>query len=195
MRMHLHLCECCTLQVCSLHMAYVSGMLDSELPVSACASCSQCVWPASSITPVVCWAVGTVIICNYPCILSRLAGSLSLPNVMFNNEEQHPFTYVKFTNVQYQTSSCHAVPGCVHIWGRDMPFEDVRKASGREDGVQNYLYTPHASTLKKDHPNFSVAVKLFQERWAAREPVLVRDVRGLMSWKPDVSERAGLQCV
>lgn len=90
---------------------------------------------------------------------------------------------------------CHAVPGCIHIWGRDMPFADLRNASTRADGVQNFLYSPHGSTLKPEHPDSLKAVALFLERFSVREPIIVRGVKGQMAWTPDVSATGGLQCI
>lgn len=34
------------------------------------------------------------------------------------------------------------------------------------------------------------AVQLFMERWEAREPIVVRGVKGEMQWEPDVMQRA-----
>lgn len=90
-----------------------------------------------------------------------------------------------------QFPSCHAVPGCIHVWGRDMRFEDVRMASRRAGGVQDFIWTPHASELKPGHPKFKSNEPLFQERWAAREPIVVRGIKKAMSWSPDVSDRCG----
>lgn len=69
-----------------------------------------------------------------------------------------------------------------------MPEEDVRVACNFvRPGEQNYLFSPPASHLKPGHPKCEEYTELFQERWAEREPVVVRGVKGQMSWKPDVS--------
>lgn len=90
------------------------------------------------------------------------------------------------------TLFCLAVDGCMHIWHRDMPLTDVRQ--GSESGSQDYIWCPPASALKPGHPDFNKNVKLFQERLAAREPVIVRDCNPVLGWDPEVSTRAKSYC-
>lgn len=136
----------------------------------------------------VCWA------CYFASFSSKVADGFSL-------HVQRPDQLASSTNqncrglIAEERASSHpvspppAVPGCMHIWGRDMRFEDMRKASNR--GVQDYIYTPHSSALKTNHPNYRENLKLVQERFDAKEPLIVRGCKGRMSWMPDVSEGAG----
>ncbi|PNH08511.1 hypothetical protein TSOC_004913 [Tetrabaena socialis] len=70
-------------------------------------------------------------------------------------------------------------PGLVAAWGRYLlPREDVRlaseeAASGGPGSVPRHMFTPHAEDLKPSSPRFVPYALLFQQRWAAREPVLL----------------------
>ncbi|GAQ81602.1 transcription factor jumonji (jmjC) domain-containing protein [Klebsormidium nitens] len=65
-----------------------------------------------------------------------------------------------------------------------------RKAAQRENGTDNYLYTPDAQQLKQ---NQGSALQHFQHHWGQGEPVIVRNTHKTdhaLSWEPFVMWRA-----
>lgn len=59
------------------------------------------------------------------------------------------------------------------LWWQGVPPAWRRKAASR--GEQDYLFTPDWTDLQPGAPEQAAAVALFQQRWAAGEPVIVRN--------------------
>lgn len=87
-----------------------------------------------------------------------------------------------------------AAGAIVHAWGRTLPAQSVRLAAQAPAGGHNYLFTPTAAQLRPGHPEFAAHHGLFQERWAAGEPIIVRDCKSRMTWTPEVRVRPALMC-
>eukprot|EP00798_Chlamydomonas_sp_ICE-L_P014387 gene14387-20389_t len=54
----------------------------------------------------------------------------------------------------------------------------------------DFLFCPHAVSLETDHTDYPKCLAIFQGRWQARQPILVRGVRGKVRWDSDVVQRA-----
>lgn len=53
--------------------------------------------------------------------------------------------------------------------------------------LPRHIFTPHASSLRPSSPLFVAYATLFQQRWAVREPVVVRGCAGdRRLWSPEV---------
>jgi hypothetical protein len=47
------------------------------------------------------------------------------------------------------------------------------------------IFSPHISSLQENHPDFVEYMALFMRHWIDRRPVIVRGVRGQLSWSPE----------
>jgi len=74
-------------------------------------------------------------------------------------------------------------------WHLELPEQDYRRASVRPDGVQNYIWTPHARDFAPDSPRRHETVLRFKERWAAGEPIVIRGIQGRLNWGPKILSR------
>ena len=91
--------------------------------------------------------------------------------------------------------------GRVRLWGHWLRLQDVRRATwaqpnssdgsslsiSRED---EFVFSPHVSSLDYQSPDFTLCLQVFFERWQARQPVIVRGVKSRMQWGPEVMLRA-----
>lgn len=71
--------------------------------------------------------------------------------------------------------------------GNEIKASHVRQTSFRENGQDNFLYSPSAMDIGKNE------VEHFQKHWTRGEPVIVRDVlqkTSGLSWEPMVMWRA-----
>ena len=53
-------------------------------------------------------------------------------------------------------------------------------------GAELLIFCPHRDSLEPGHADFAEYLAIFMERWQAREPVVVRGVKGKMRWDPEV---------
>lgn len=75
--------------------------------------------------------------------------------------------------------------GFVELWGHWIRLQDVRCATWVQPGdrslpsrsrEEDFLFSPHVTSLDYQHPDFSQYLLIFLERWRARQPVIVRGV-------------------
>eukprot|EP00798_Chlamydomonas_sp_ICE-L_P014715 gene14715-20755_t len=68
--------------------------------------------------------------------------------------------------------------------------EAVEKEEAVDADEDDFLFCPQASSLEPGHPDYATYLSIFQGRWKARRPVIVRGVRGKVRWDPNIMVRA-----